>query len=83
MATIKTEVSVGEWEDRAGLVYVPANDPVPGVGFVDAFGRAQGCAGYGLPVTRRPYRTETAEGVTYIQYDAGKAPIFRVTELEA
>lgn len=31
MATIMTEVSVGEWENRAGLVYVPANDPVPGV----------------------------------------------------
>lgn len=64
MATVKTEVSVGEWEKRAELDYVPANDPVPGAGFVDAFGRKSG----------------TAEGVTYIQYDAGEAPIFRVTE---
>lgn len=80
MATVKTEVSVGEWENRAELDYVPANAAVPGAGFVDAFGRKSGTAGYGLSVTRRPYRVETAENVTYIQYDAGEAPIFRVTE---
>ena len=80
MATIKTEVSVGEWENRAALEYVPANAAVPGTGFVDAFGRKSGTAGYGLPLTRRPYRVETTDNVTYIQYDAGSSPIFRVTE---
>ena len=78
MSVITTEVAIGEWENRADLEYRPCNDRIEGYGFIDALGRK-------LPSARsedqrRPYKVETGGSVTYIMYDSGTAPIFRVTE---
>ena len=79
MSVIKTEVAVGEWENRANLTYVPCNEKIAGYGYVDAAGRKVS-PGSGGDVNRRPYLVETGSTVTYIKYDAGVSPIFRVTE---
>lgn len=79
MSVIRTEVAVGEWEDRENLTYVPCNEKVSGYGYVDAVGRKV-TAGSGGDMNRRPYLVDTGETVTYIKYDAGVSPIIRVTE---
>ena len=79
MSIITTEVAVGEWEDRANLDYVPCNDAIPGYGFVDALGRKIPAART-EDQNRKPYKVETGGSVTYIKYDSGFSPIFRVTE---
>jgi len=50
---------------------------------IDAYGRLYGTNHYGSCVPRRPYKTDTASGVTYIMYDddtAGAVPVIRITE---
>ena len=82
MSVITTEVAVGTWEDRADLDYVPCNDKIPGYGFVDALGRKIPAARTSES-ERRPYKVESGDGVTYIKYDTGSSPIFRVTDDES
>lgn len=79
MSVIRTEVAVGAWAERANLEYVPCNRKVAGYGYVDAAGRKVS-PGSGGDVNRRPYLVETGSSVTYIKYDDGVSPIFRVTE---
>lgn len=79
MSIITTEVAVGAWENRTTLTYVPCNERLPGVGHVDAFGRKTPEALKDV-YTRRPYKVDAGNSVTYVKYDSGVSPIFRITE---
>lgn len=75
-------VALGRWENRANLNYVPVNSALPNGARYNAFGiSSRSATDPGL--TRRPYKIEEAEGVSYIMYDddaKGDVAIFKVAE---
>lgn len=79
MAVITTEIAIGVWDDRETLEYVPCNQHIDGFGFFDETGLAYNPGCYRESPKRRPYKADVGEGVTYLMFDAGNAPIFRIT----
>lgn len=82
MAVITTEIAIGAWEDRETLEYVPCNQHIEGYGFFDETGIAYNPNGGKELPKRRPYKAEPGDTVTYLMFDAGTAPIFRITTAE-
>lgn len=82
MAQFVTMLAVGKWNDRANLAYVPVNEKINGRRY-NAFGVAISAAGDPAE-TRRPYRMEEADSVSYIMYDDDSrvdVPIYRIQEV--
>ena len=83
MPTTVSMIALGKWDDRANLNYVPVNSALPNGARYNAFGVSnKSAADPGL--TRRPYKIEEAEGVSYIMYDDdanNDVAIFKIAEV--
>lgn len=84
MATVKTEVSVGEWENRAELDYVPANEPVPGAGFYASLSanRETAESGQTLTVKEGPTPEESTADMKPCVWDPGTPGVWQWEEVE-
>lgn len=83
MATTISMIAVGKWNDRANLNFVPVNSALPNGVRYDAFG-VPSTSAVEPGLTRRPYKIEEAEGVSYIMYDDdanGSVAIFKIAEV--
>ena len=84
MSIVKQEWAICHWQDKETAIYVPICQPI-NEKIIDAYGRYVYNPSYSSPTPRRPYKTDTADGVTYVMYDddaAGAVPVIRITEEE-
>lgn len=79
MAVLTTEIAIGEWDNRENLTYKPCNQYFDGYGFFDETGIAYKPGCYRMSPKRRPYKAEAGEMTSYLMFDEGTAPIFRIT----
>jgi hypothetical protein len=68
MPVITQTIAVGKWADRKKLDYQPVNSRVINGSSFNAFGVANR-ASLDLCLTRRPYKIDESESVTYVMYD--------------
>ena len=82
---VKQEWAMTTWAEKGDAVnWAPVGRAINNT-VIDAYGRLYGTNYYGSSVPRRPYKTDTADGVTYIMYDddtEGAVPVIRLTEEE-
>lgn len=90
--TITTiEVAIGQWDDRENLTYHPINEGAEFNGTlgiqIDYYGRRSSSPYFRTNSPRYPYRVDSDDtaspAITYIQYDVGTSPVFRITETVA
>lgn len=72
------------WAEKGNATgWAPIGNAIDNV-VIDAYGRKSGSNQYGSSIPRRPYKTDTADGVTYVMYDddtGGAVPVIRITEV--
>lgn len=84
MSTVKQEWTICHWQDKETAIYVPICQSI-NEKIIDAYGRYVNNPSYSSSTPRRPYKTDTVDGTTYIMYDddtAQAVPVIRINEEE-